>query len=119
MDALAGKTWVLAQLDEGSPAPAEPAVTAVFEKGKVSGSSGCNQYSASVTSPSPGAIQVGPVAATKRFCMDPVGGNERRFFAALTRASRYTLEEGRLVLDYERESGGAGRLVFTPRPAAR
>ena len=119
IDALAGKTWGLTQLDERSPAPAEPAVTVVFEKGKISGSGGCNQYFASVTSPSPGKIQVGPVGATKRFCVGPAGENEQRFFAALAKASRYTLEEGRLVLYFEREGGSPGKLTFTPRPADR
>jgi heat shock protein HslJ len=119
IDALEGKTWVLAQLDEGSPAPDKPAITAVFETGKVSGSGGCNQYTASVASPSPGAIQVGPVSASKRFCMDPVGGNEQRFFAALAKARRYTLEEGRLVLHWENKEQAPGKLVFTLRSAAR
>lgn len=119
IDALAGKTWTLAQLDEGSPAPAEPAVTLVFEKGKISGSGGCNQYFASVTSPSPGAIQVGPVGATKRFCVGPAGENEQRFFAALAKASRYTVEGDRLVLYFEREGEGPGKLTFTPRPAGQ
>jgi heat shock protein HslJ len=119
IDALAGKTWGLTQLDEGSPAPAEPEVTLVFEKGKISGSGGCNQYFADVTSPSPGAIQVGPVGATKRFCVGPAGENEQRFFAALAKASRFTLEAGRLVLYYERGGEGPGKLIFTPRPAAR
>ncbi len=121
IDALEGKTWVLTQLDEGNPAPAEPAITAVFETGKISGSGGCNQYFATVASPASGAVQVGPVGATKRFCSGPVGENEQRFFAALAKASHYTFEGDRLVLLWEREGRQEppGRLAFTPRPAVR
>ncbi len=119
LDALAGKPWVLAQLDEGIVPPSVAPITAVFEKGKVSGSGGCNQYFASVTEPSPGVIQVGPVGATKKFCPGPAGEIEQRFLAALAKASRYTLEGDRLVLTFERPGGGAGKLAFTPRAAVR
>ena len=112
MDALQGKTWVLAQFDDGSQAPSEPPVTAVFAAGKVSGSGGCNQYSAIVTSPSPGALRVGPVAATKRFCLGAAGENEQRYFAALAKATGYAIEDGRLVLTWDREGQSPGRLVF-------
>ncbi len=118
MDALQGKSWVLAQFgdgdegDDGSKAPAEGAITAVFAAGKVSGSGGCNRYSASVTSPSPGALKVGPVSATKRFCLGAAGENEQRFFAALAKTTGYALEGGRLVLTWEREGQSPGRLVF-------
>jgi len=115
MEALQGKTWVLAQFDDGSPAPAEPAITAVFAAGKVSGSGGCNRYSASAVSPAPGALQVGRVAATKRFCLGAVGDDEQRYFAALSKANRYSLEGDRLALTWEREERegqSPGRLLF-------
>ncbi|MBW8876164.1 MAG: META domain-containing protein [Acidobacteria bacterium] len=115
MEALQGKSWVLAQFDngdDGSKAPAEGAITAVFAAGKVSGSGGCNRYSASVTSPSPGALKVGPVSATKRFCLGAAGENEQRYFAALAKATGYAIEDGRLVLTWDREGQSPGRLVF-------
>jgi heat shock protein HslJ len=112
MDALQGKTWVLTQFDDGSPAPAEPAITAELKDGKISGSGGCNRYFASVTSPSPGVLHVGPISATKMACLGPVGENEQRYFAALTKVNRYSLEDGRLVLLWEREGQAAGKMVF-------
>jgi heat shock protein HslJ len=116
MEALQGKSWVLAQLDDGSQkgsqAPAAGAIMAVFAAGQVSGSGGCNRYSASVTSPSPGALKLGPVSATKRFCLGAAGEDERRFFAALAKATHYALEDGRLVLTWDREGQSPGRLVF-------
>lgn len=105
MDALAGKTWTLMQFDEGSPAPAERAITAVFEDGKISGSGGCNRYTATLTVSSPGTLKVGPIAATKKACMGAAGANEQRYFSGLEKAEGYALEDGRLVLS-------PGRMVF-------
>jgi len=105
MDALKGKTWTLVQFDDGSPVPAGRPITAVFEEGRISGSGGCNRYSASVTSASPGALHVGAISATKMACMGTAGTNEQRYFAALEKAETYALEEGKLVLS-------PGRMVF-------
>ena len=105
MDALDGKTWTLVQFEDGSPAPAERAITAVFKDGKVTGFGGCNRYSATVTSSSPGALKVGAISATKMACAGPAGSNEQRYFAALEKAEGFALEEGRLVLS-------PGRMVF-------
>ena len=105
MDALAGKTWTLVQFDDKSPAPAERAITAVFKDGKVTGSGGCNRYSATVISPSPGALKVGAISATKMACAGPAGSNEQRYFQALEKVETYALEEGRLVLS-------PGRMIF-------
>ncbi|HEV7506505.1 MAG TPA: META domain-containing protein [Thermoanaerobaculia bacterium] len=105
MDALEGKTWTLVQFDDGSLAPAERAITAVFGGGKVSGSGGCNRYSASVTSSAPGALKVGAISATKMACMGAAGTNEQRYFAALEKVESFALEDGRLVLN-------PGKMVF-------
>src|SRR5262249_33538897 len=89
MDALQGKTWTLVQFEDGSRAPAERPITAVFQDGKTSGSGGCNRYTATVTSPSPGALKVGPISATKMLCTGPAGANEQRYFAALAKAEGF------------------------------
>ncbi|HSS75265.1 MAG TPA: META domain-containing protein [Thermoanaerobaculia bacterium] len=108
INALEGKTWALVQFGDGDPAPTERPITVVFGDGKISGSGGCNRYSAGVTSPSPGALKVAPVAATKMACPGPVGGNEQRYFAALSKVTHFSLEGGGLVLS-------PGRMVFKPK----
>lgn len=98
MDALEGKTWTLVQFDDGSPVPAGRPVTAVFAGGKVSGSGGCNRYSAPATSSAPGVLKVGAISATKMACMGPAGTNEQRYFAAMEKVEGYALEDGKLTL---------------------
>lgn len=105
MDDLKGKTWTLVQFGDGSPEPAERAITAVFEDGKISGSGGCNHYSATVTSPSPRALKVGSISSTKMLCSGLVGSNEQRYFAVLEKVEGFAVEDSRLVLS-------PGRMIF-------
>jgi heat shock protein HslJ len=73
-------------------------ITAVFEDGgKLSGSAGCNRYSATFTL-EPFAIQ-SPLA-TEMACATPSGvmEQEQAFLAALRQAASYTVEGGTLTL---------------------
>ena len=98
MDALEGKTWTLVQFDDGSPVPAGRPITAIFGGGKVSGSGGCNRYSATVISAAPGQLKVGAISATKMACAGPAGTNEQRYFGGLEKVEGYALEDDKLTL---------------------
>lgn len=115
---LQGKPWRLLEFNPGEPPPSEPPITLEIEEGRFSGSAGCNQYFADVTSPSPGSLQVGPVGATKRACPGPIMGAELRYLEALGGAYRYALEKENLVLEWKRRDGQpGGRLLFAPAAA--
>lgn len=109
MDALEGKTWTLVQFDDGSPVPAGRPITADFGGGKISGSGGCNRYSATVVSAAPGTLKVGAISATKMACAGSAGTNEQRYFAGLEKAEGYALEDGNLTLS-------PGKMVFKATP---
>jgi heat shock protein HslJ len=67
--------------------------------GRISGSGRCNGF-AGTYAVTPPAIAVGPVAATRKFCASPEGvmAQESAFFAALTRAARFTSDGPTLQL---------------------
>jgi len=109
MDALEGKTWTLAQFDDGSPVPPGRLITAIFGGGKVTGSGGCNRYSATVISSAPGVLKVGAISATKMACMGATGTNEQRYFAGLEKVEGYALADGKLTLS-------PGKMTFKPMP---
>jgi heat shock protein HslJ len=116
---LEGKTWVLVEISSET-APVDPPITAEFESDGIVGSAGCNNYRASATYPTPGAIQVGMVSATKKLCPGTIMQGERVFLDALNRVIRYAMEEDRLVLSYSSGGTGApGRLVFEARGATQ
>jgi heat shock protein HslJ len=97
-----GVAWRLSRLGRNERVPEGVKVTAVFGDGKVSGSGGCNRYSATVVETAPREFSVGPAASTKMACPEPAGGFEDRFFSALQAANRFGFLLGDLVLDYGR-----------------
>lgn len=95
---VAGHTWTAVALDG---APIETGVTAptlVLADGRISGTSGCNQYTGPLTETKPGTITVGSTAVTRRACVDDAADVETRFLKTLAKATTYTFLAGRLVL---------------------
>ena len=74
-------------------------VTAQFMDGIVSGSAGCNHYSASYRTEE-GRLSIESVAVTEMYCETPAGvmDQETRFMAALTQADSYRVEGTRLII---------------------
>jgi len=97
---LRGVTWRLSRLGRNERAPEGVKVTAVFGEGRVSGSGGCNRYSAAVVETSPLEVSIGPAASTRMACPDPAGRFEDRYFSALQAANRFGFLLGNLVLHY-------------------
>jgi heat shock protein HslJ len=92
-------------------------VTATFQGGRVSGSAGCNTYTAGYTldDPAPGALRISQAAGTQMFCVDPPGvmDQEAAYLAALQRTGRYSIAGNLLLLQ---SAGGLVLTVYVPRP---
>ena len=118
---LAGTSWEVTAYNNGRQAVVSvlggTRITAVFhDDGRVIGSAGCNQYTASYKIEGE-SISIAPPGATRRYCADPGGamGQEARFLAALSSAASFRLEGERLVL---RTSEGALAVTLVPDRAA-
>jgi heat shock protein HslJ len=70
--------------------------SATFSDGTVSGSTGCNRFSATYTTDGD-ALEIGQVATTNAACPDDTA--EREFLAALDRVEAWRVEGGELALD--------------------
>lgn len=72
-------------------------LTALFEEGTVSGSAGCNSYTASYKLDR-SSISIGPAATTRKMCNEPEGimDQESEFLAALQSAVEFTIDGDRL-----------------------
>ena len=70
-DPLDGTAWVLVFIRKSTPIPGAT-ITATFEDGQVHGLAGCNTYSGSYQA-TDDTIEVGPIAITEMFCMEPEG----------------------------------------------
>jgi heat shock protein HslJ len=88
---LDGRTFDVVMLRMGDALASLPEgvhMDARFAEGRVSGSSGCNRYTAECTTEA-GTIRIGPAASTMMACPPPRMEVERAFLAALDAARTY------------------------------
>ena len=93
------------------PVPHNAKVNASFRDGTLSGTGGCNRYSASYTMTG-GAIEIGPVRSTRTLCNDI--DFETAFFAALAKVDKFSVGKSGLLL-----SGPETTLRFVARARAQ
>ncbi len=101
---LTGNLWQVISYNNGKEAVVSvmlgTELTALFaEDGQLSGSAGCNNYSAQYNIDGD-MITIGPAITTRKACNDPEGimEQEMEFLAALEMAKAYQFEEDRLLL---------------------
>jgi len=84
--------------------------TAVFAGDQLSGTGGCNRFTATYETEGD-QITIGPAAATRMFCNEPEGimDQEQQYFEALGRARTFSLTPEKLEL---RDGGGALQVSF-------
>ncbi|MEA3278182.1 MAG: META domain-containing protein [Pseudomonadota bacterium] len=108
---LDGTAWVLRKLDgrEGEALPGQ--ATLAFASGKVSGSTGCNQFQGTVSEgESATSLVIGPLITTRKACAEPLMAQEHTFLERLGQTEGFQFLLGDLVL-----SAANGALVFSPR----
>lgn len=98
--ALEGATWRLTQVVHADgqlhAVPDSVEATATFAEGAVSGSGGCNRYTAGYTVDG-GKLTIGSAAATMMACPEPQTAVEQPFLAALAVVTTYRIEDGQLI----------------------
>ncbi len=72
--------------------------SATFSDGMVSGSTGCNHYTASYTQDA-SELEIGDIATTNMACPPPADAVERKYLAALERVAGWRLVDDELALD--------------------
>ncbi len=118
LTSLSGTSWQATGINNGVGGVESNAVTSTITAAfgaddKVSGSGGCNTYSATYTTGGTDEIVIGPVAATKMACPEDVMTVEGQYFAALGAAATYTIEGNSLTL---RDADGATQVAFVLSP---
>jgi heat shock protein HslJ len=107
--ALEGTPWVLESGSGGITPPEGVALSALFDAGSLSGSAGCNRFTASYTVDA-SAMSIGTIATTQIACPPPLDVVEQAYLAALGKVAAWTVDAGALVLS---DSGGAELLRYT------
>jgi len=111
---LEGPVWRLRALGDRDAAAtgAGQAVTAQFESGRISGTSGCNRYTGSYTLEADRVV-LGPLAGTMMACDEPIMALEGAFLKAFSGTVHYAIQDGRLSIT----AASGTRLVFEAEPA--
>lgn len=112
---LPGTSWRATGINDGRDAVTSDAttsaVTAEFgADGTLSGTGGCNTYSAPYRIEPVDGLSIGAIAATKMACDLPVMGTELAYFAALARVATYSIDGQTLTL---RDDKGATQVTYT------
>jgi len=112
---LTGTDWQLMSYNNGKgglvSSLATELITAVFgDDGKLTGFAACNNYHAPYEVDG-GSIAIGPAAATRKMCAEPVNvmEDEAGYFQALERAAEFEIKDGQLTM-YDEE--GTRQLVY-------
>ena len=120
---LAGTSWEVTGFNNGKEAVVSPIVgsrlTLIFgPDGNLSGSAGCNSYTAPVTTKG-SAITIGPAAAIRKLCAQPQGvmDQEQQFLRALPTARFFRLEGN--GLEMRTEVNAVAMVVTASRAAAK
>lgn len=83
---LEDTSWTLLGYRDGDlfdPVPDGVDITAVFEEGRIGGSSGCNTYGGSFTADGEDAVSVGPLMGTRMACEAEKMDQEQRYLSVL------------------------------------
>lgn len=111
-----GTSWRLSSYTSGSSTTNVPdgvVVDASFKDGKVSGSAGCNAYTATYSTDG-AKLTIGQAASTQKLCPQDVMAVETAYFAALGSAASYTATADTLTIF---DSNGKTLLTFASGPA--
>jgi len=114
---LEGVSWRLTSLVGKDPkvlASLSRPATARFDAGRVTGFSGCNNFTGAYTADT-GRVTLGQLASTMMACSEPEMSVERAFSAAFSGTLRYAFDGDRLQLT----TASGEVLVLEPEPPAR
>ncbi len=96
---LRGTKWLLAEVNgiAAKPGEGQSAHFELHDKEKLTGSTGCNNFTGSYIA-SEGALQFMPSATTMKMCTPAVAGQEQAFLAALKATTNYKVDGSTLEL---------------------
>ena len=112
--ALNGTAWTLASLPGHAPLPEHPA-TLRFDAGRLSGSDGCNRFTAPYAAEGDRIMLTGPMVGTRMACPEPVTKLAQAFADALVAARTFRAAGEKLEL---LDASGTPRVSFTPQSQA-
>jgi heat shock protein HslJ len=107
---LDGTSWTLTGWSASSLAPADFAITAIFEDGRVGGHSGVNSYGGDYKIGSGGSFEVGEIVSTLMAGPEPAMRAETIYTELLKQAAEYAVDGDTLTLS---DANGNELLIYS------
>lgn len=96
---LEGDEWTLVELGADQPVPDGVSVTLQVRQGQISGTSGCNRYSAGIENGTvPGDIKIELGMSTRMACPEVQMETEARYLGLLSQVTSFDFRGGKLIL---------------------
>lgn len=115
LDDLTGSSWRLTDLNAGQePVLPETGISLTFDDGRLSGSTGCNDYGGTVSAAAdqPNGMVVGEFEVTEQHCDDAIMAREGLYLERLGAAVSWSYSAGQLLLLYSLDGGAMGWLTY-------
>jgi heat shock protein HslJ len=111
---LAGKEWMLTNLEMDKALPAGAGATLKLDGNRITGNSACNNYFASVQAGAmPGDLTVSGTGSTRMACPPALMSFESSYLNALGNVIKYGFLNGRLALTWQQD-GAVNSMLFVP-----
>lgn len=111
---LAGKEWLLTNLEMDKALPAGLGATLKLDGNRISGNSACNNYFASVQAGAmPGNLTISGTGSTRMACPPALMNFENSYLSALGNVTKYGFLNGRLALTWQQD-GAVNTMLFLP-----
>lgn len=115
LDILEGSEWLLNRFNPEQPLPENAGVTLSIAKGRISGKSACNRYSADIEEgDNPGNILIGPTMGTRMACPEPLMEVEQQYLERLVQVTSFSFHLGHLALNGQDQDGIPFSMLFSP-----
>ncbi len=112
-------SWRVEDIDQGGVIDFSMTTLRFEEADRISGSTGCNRYSAAVDTDK-NAFLVSQAVTTRMACSTAIAMQEQRFLNALNDATRYQIESDTWLVIYDKADKPRLKLIsMSPQPEPR
>lgn len=109
--------WQVEDIDQGGIIDYSMITLHIEENGRVSGSTGCNRYSANTIIEN-GFINISQAISTRKACPPALMNQEQRFLSALSSAVAYDLLENDIVIIVDQQGQQKLRMIKLPNSSS-
>jgi heat shock protein HslJ len=115
---VVGSTWQVEDIDRGGIIDRSMVTVQFPEEGRITGSTGCNNYFASVSIDS-SSISLSGIGTTRRACPQSLMNQEQRFLEALNSAAQVSIDDDTWLVIHDESGAERIRAIGLPEESTK